>query len=74
MCRIHLDVIKIMSDTPSRSPQEATCSNNTHICELFLRCNLGGMEEIKGERNEFQSDAAENHHQNGVDLVFLNAK
>ena len=26
------------------------------------------MEEIKGERNEFQSDGAENHHQNGFDL------
>ena len=27
------------------------------------------MEEIKGERNEFQSDGAENHHQNGLDLM-----
>ena len=26
------------------------------------------MEEIKGESNEFQSDGAENHHQNGLDL------
>ena len=26
------------------------------------------MEEIKGERNEFQSDGAENHHDNGLDL------
>ena len=26
------------------------------------------MEEIKGERNEFQSDGAGNHHQNGLDL------
>ena len=26
------------------------------------------MEEIKGERNEFQSDGAEHHHQNGLDL------
>ena len=26
------------------------------------------MEEIKGERNELQSDGAENHHQNGFDL------
>ena len=26
------------------------------------------MEEIKGERNEFQSDGTENHHQNGLDL------
>ena len=26
------------------------------------------MEEVKGERNEFQSDGAENHHQNGLDL------
>ena len=27
------------------------------------------MEEIKGEGNEFQSDGAENHHQNGLDLA-----
>ena len=33
-----------------------------------MRRSLGGMEEIKGERNEFQSDGAENHHQNGLDL------
>ena len=26
------------------------------------------MEEIKGERNEFQSDGAENHYQNGLDI------
>ena len=26
------------------------------------------MEEMKGERNEFQSDGAENHHQHGLDL------
>ena len=26
------------------------------------------MEEIKGERNEFQRDGAENHYQNGLDL------
>ena len=26
------------------------------------------MEEMKGERNEFQSDGTENHHQNGLDL------
>ena len=34
-CRIHQDVIKIMSDTPLKSPKEATCSNNTHICKVF---------------------------------------
>ena len=33
-----------------------------------MRCSLGGMEEIKGERNEFQSDGTENHHQNAFDL------
>ena len=27
---------------------------------------MGGMEGIKGERSEQQSDKAENHHQNGV--------
>ena len=26
------------------------------------------MEEIKEERSEFQSDGAEHHHQNGLDL------
>ena len=26
------------------------------------------MEEIKGERNEFQSDGAENHYKNGLDF------
>ena len=26
------------------------------------------MEEIEGERNELQSDGAENHHQHGLDL------
>ena len=29
---------------------------------------MGGMEEIKGERNEQQNDMAENHNQNGLDL------
>ena len=29
------------------------------------------MEDIKGERNEFQSDGAESHHQNGLDLGVL---
>ena len=28
---------------------------------------MGGMEGIKGERNEQQSDRAENHYQNGLD-------
>ena len=30
---------------------------------------MGGMEGIKGERNEQQSDRAENHDQNGRYLV-----
>ena len=29
---------------------------------------MGGMERIKGERSEQQSDRVENHHQNGFDL------
>ena len=29
---------------------------------------MGGMEGIKRERGEQQSDSAENHHQNGLDL------
>ena len=29
---------------------------------------MGGMEGIKGESNEQQSDRAEKHHQNGLDL------
>ena len=66
--RMHQDVIKIVSDTSLKLSKEATCSNNTHSCEVFLRCSLGGMEEIKGERNEFQSDGTENHHQHELDL------
>ena len=57
-----------MSDTPLKSLKEATCSNNTHICGFFLMSSLGGMEGIKGERNERQSDRAENHDQNGFYL------
>ena len=34
----------------------------------FLRFSLGGMEGIKRERGEQQSDKAESHHQNGIDL------
>ena len=34
-CRIHQDVIKIMTDTLLKSLKEATCSNNTHICGVF---------------------------------------
>ena len=33
--RIHEDGIKIMSDTSLKSPREATCSNNTHNCDVF---------------------------------------
>ena len=29
---------------------------------------MGGLEGIKRERSEQQSDRAENHHQNGLDL------
>ena len=29
---------------------------------------MGGMEGIKGERSEQQSDRVENHHQHGLDL------
>ena len=32
---IHEDGVKIMSDISLKSPKEATCSNNTHICEAF---------------------------------------
>ena len=34
----------------------------------FLRFRLGGMEGIKGDRIDRQSDRAENHHQNELDL------
>ena len=34
----------------------------------FVRFSLGGMEGIKRERSEQQSDRAENQHQNGLDL------
>ena len=33
--RIHEDGIKIMSDASVKSPKEAACSNNTHICDVF---------------------------------------
>ena len=33
--RIHEDGIKIMSDTSLKSPREATCSKNTHNCDVF---------------------------------------
>ena len=33
--RIHEDGIKIMSDTSLKSPTEATCSKNTHNCDVF---------------------------------------
>ena len=33
--RMHPDVIKIVSDTSLKLSKEATCSNNTHICEIF---------------------------------------
>ena len=33
--RIHEDGIKIMSDTSLKSPTEATCSKNTHNCNVF---------------------------------------
>ena len=33
--RIHEDGVKIMSDISLKSPKEATCSNNTHECEVF---------------------------------------
>ena len=32
---------------------------------------MGGMEGIKGERSEQQSDRAENHHRNGIDLGYF---
>ena len=32
------------------------------------------MEEIKGERNEFQSDGTENHNQNGFGLGVFEAQ
>ena len=34
-CRIHQDVIKIMTDTLLKSLKEATCTNNTHFCGVF---------------------------------------
>ena len=63
-----------MSDTSLKSPGEATCTNNTHICEVFLRSSLGGMEGTKGERSEQQSDKVENHSQNGFDVGCFEAE
>ena len=58
----------MMSDTWFNSSKEATCSNSTHVCEDFRGPAWGGMEGIKGERSEQQSDMVENHHQHGLDL------
>ena len=58
----------MMSDISIKSPKEATCSNNKYECDVFLRFSLGGLEGIKRERSEQQSDRAENHYQNGLDL------
>ena len=33
--RMHQDVVKIVSDTSLKLSKEGTCSNNTHICEVF---------------------------------------
>ena len=33
--RIHGDIIKRMLDTSFKSPKEATCSRNAHICNVF---------------------------------------
>ena len=33
--RIHGDVVKRMLDTSFKSPKEATCSRNAHICNVF---------------------------------------
>ena len=34
--RMHQDVIEIVSGTSLKLSKEATCSNNTHICDIFL--------------------------------------
>ena len=62
--RIHGDVIKRMLDASFKSPKEATCSRNAHICNVFLGPAWGGMERIKGEIIELQSGRAEKHDQN----------
>ena len=64
-CRIHEDVVKMMSDIWSRSSKEATCSNNTHICDGFCGPAWGGMAVIKGERVQLHSDRAEKHDDGG---------
>ena len=58
----------MLTDTRLKSLNGATCSHNTDICDVFLRSSLGGMEGIKGERNEQQSDRAENHSQHWLYL------
>ena len=65
--RIREDGVKIMSDISVKSPKEATCSNNTHICDVFeVQLGRHGGDKRGKERSEQQSDKAENHHQNGV--------
>ena len=48
--RMHQDVIRIMSDTSLKSAKEATCSNNTHICEVFWGAACGARGGWKGKR------------------------
>ena len=47
--RIHGDVIKRMLDTSFKSPKEATCSRNAHICNVFWGPAWGAWGGWKGE-------------------------
>ena len=48
-CRIHEDFIKMMSDTRFESSKEATCNNNTHICDVFWGPAWEAWRGLKGK-------------------------
>ena len=58
-----------MSDTSVKSLKEDTFSNNDYTyLRGLLRPSLGGMEGIREERNEQQSDRPENHNKSWLYL------
>ena len=48
--RMHQDVMKIVSDASLKSAKEATCSNNSHICDVFWGAACGAWSGWKGKR------------------------
>ena len=59
-CRIHQDVIKVMSDTSLKSSKEGAVSNSTHICEDF-ELQLWCTEHRTRQEKKRHSDKADKH-------------